>query len=55
MVKKELRINLPGNLSKKDFQKLTKAVEAIFLKYDINRSGVLDSAEIKNMMKDLYK
>lgn len=44
MVRKELRINeITGAISKKEMERLTRVLDNIFLKYDTNKNGTLDS------------
>lgn len=56
MVRKELRINeIAGAISKKEMERLTRVIDSVFLKYDINKNGSLDINELGQILKGMYE
>ena len=56
MRRKELRINdIHEAINRPELEAIQKTVDTMYLKFDHDKSGSLDSKELGNMLKDMYK
>ena len=56
MRKRDLRINdLLGSISKPLLEAMQKVVDSMYLKYDHDKNGYLNTSQLLNMTKDMYK
>ena len=56
MTRKDLRINdITGAISKESKEVIDKVVESVFLKFDLNKNGSLESSELNNLVQSMYK
>ena len=56
MKRRDLRINdITGSMSKPLLEAIQKTVDDMYLKFDHDKSGSLDSKELIEMLKVMYK